>query len=371
MSDLIRLRASAAPTAFRCPGSVRRDGLLVDEPNDAASAGTAAHEALRALAETGAVQWGTLPALAERFDVPLEELRILCAQGAKLWEPVRDAFPSALTELYLSSEVAPGRYLSGHLDLLSYQDRVVRFGDWKTGRKDGDHRHQVMAYAALLYLDDTTLDEVTGTLLWVRDAEIENYTVTRTEIQAWLRRLDAEVFRWDGVYRPGPQCLYCPRSATCEAANAMARRDVAAIADKTLVARAESEISTMTAEEIVDIFEKASTVERYAKRVRDAIRKQVESGGDIVADGKRLTLQTEERRSVDAEKAWPVLEAAGFEDADFAAAMTLSASKCESVVAKKAGRGKGAAAVRDLKAKLDAAAAIEIRTIKKLVSRRA
>jgi hypothetical protein len=371
MSDLIRLRASSAPMAFRCPGSVRRDGLLVDEPNDAATAGTAAHEALRDLAELGAVKWDALPELAERFNVPLEELRILCAQGTKLWEEVKESFPEALTEVYLEAEVAPGRWLSGHLDLLSQQDRVARFGDWKTGRKDADHRHQVMAYAALLFLDNPQLEEVTGTLLWVRDAEIENYTITRAQFQQWMRELDAEVFRWDGVYHPGSQCLYCPRSATCEAANALARRDVAALRDTDIVSRAETALSEMSADEVVDIFEKASTVEKYAQRVREAIKAHVVKCGDVEANGKRLTLQTEERRSVDPELAWPVLEAAGFEDGDFAAAMTLSASKCEKVVAKKAGRGKGAAAVRKLKADLEAAGAIEIKETKKLVSRRA
>ena len=97
----------------------------------------------------------------------------------------------------------------------------------------------------------------------------------------------------------------------------------------------------------------------------------VAAHGDIVANGVRLTIATEERREVDTLKAWPVLEAAGFGDQEFAACVEIHVSDAERLVAKRAGRGHGAGAVRDLNEKLTAADAVHTREIKKLAQRRA
>lgn len=369
--QLTSVRASSLPLAFRCAAALRPEGIRIDETNDAAADGTAAHECLRRLAEHGALDWDGIADVASRHGADPESTRILCAMGSKLWQSVSGMFPEALTEVALSAEVAPGAFLTGHIDLLSIQGTVARAADWKTGRKDYDASHQMRAYGALVLLENPELTEVTVTVLWVRDEEIENYTMTRQSARAWLQSLVDQVIRWDGVYRPGTHCKHCPRSHECEAAKALVRRDLAIVADPMTVARAESELALMSHEEIVDVFKKADLVVKYAERVRSAVRLHIEAHGDVVGGGTRLTVVGEERRDVDALKAWPVLEAAGFTDEDFAASMTLSASRLEKVVATKAPRGKGAKAVRALRAALDAVQAIEIREIKKLQVKRA
>src|SRR5690606_40152435 len=67
----------------------------------------------------------------------------------------------------------------------------------------------------------------------------------------------------------------------------------------------------------------------------------------FTADG-RLTLVHETRRELDTLAAWPVLEASGFDDDDFAECVKLSLSKVEKRVAQKSGRGKGKAAIQEL-----------------------
>jgi len=371
MTDIAILRASSLPLAFRCPASLRRNGLLIDPVHGSAADGTAAHECLRSLAETGALDWARVREIAERSGADVEQVRMLCAMGVKLWSEVSASFPEALTEVWLSSEAAPGVLLTGHVDLLSVRGTVARAGDWKTGRKDSDYSHQMRAYGALVMLDNPELTEVTVTVLWVRDQEIENYTMTRESARSWLRQLVEQVVEWDGVYRPGSHCAHCPRSHECDAAKAMVRRDLDVVADPMTVARAEGELALMSPAEIVGIFKKADLVVRYAERVRSAIRAHVEAHGDIVADGTRLTVVSEQRREVDPLKAWPVLEAAGFRDEDFAAAMTLSASRLEKVIASKAQRGKGAKAVRAFQEALKGVGAIQVREIKKLQAKRA
>ena len=357
------------PLAFRCAASMRPE-LRVDEAHDAANAGTAAHEALRPLAEGRGVNFDGVEAIAARYHADPDEVRMLCAMGVKLWRQIRGTFPGAITEADLELEL-DGATLTGHMDLTAITGDVARGADWKTGRLDSDHAEQMKAYGTLLLLNYPQLREVTITILWVRDEEIENYTMTRADAIAWVARVEAEVIRWDGTYRPGDHCKHCPRSHECAAANAMARRDVAAISDKSLVARVESELATMAPEELISLVRKARAVEKMAKRVVDAIKEHVLTHGDVAAPGfGRLTIQTDERRSVDPLKAWPVLEAAGFSDEDFAAVVTLGISKVERLAAKKAGRGSGAGAVRELQKQLTDVGAIETKAQGKLVQKR-
>src|SRR5204862_5017368 len=108
-----------------------------------------------------------------------------------------------------------------------------------------------------------------------------------------------------------------------KAANALVRRDVAAIADQDLVTKMEDEaaLATMAPEQIVDVLAKADMVVKNAERVRSAIRSHVMRSGDIVASGKRLTLQQEERRSLEPLAAFTVLVEHGFEDPEMAEVM--------------------------------------------------
>lgn len=352
----IELRASRAPLAFQCPGSIRPATVPISEDGYPAKLGRAAHEALRALAESGSIRWADLPAIAAHHGVELDELRVLCGLASKLWPSLSPSFPDALTELGLSAGFA-GSILTGHVDLLSTTGKVARVGDWKTGRKDTDYSAQMKAYGALVMLDNPELDEVTVTLIWVRDGEIENYTMRRPELRAWLAELADNVIVWDGVYHPGAHCGYCPRSHECAARTALVQRDVKALLDPD----AETDLARMTPADVIEMRHKIEIVERVAKRVNDAIKAHIEAHGDIVGGGVRLTLESRDRRELDTAAAWPVLEALGFADEDFAATVDVPISRVEKRIAEKAGCGNGAAAVRELTQKLDDAGAVSIR----------
>ncbi len=350
------------PLAFLCPGSARPAAIAINEDSSPARVGTATHEALRTLAETGSIPWATIPEIAARHAVNVEDVKMLCAMAGKLWPTIASSFPEAMTEVPLEAHFV-GRngqpiHLTGHADLLSIRGTIARLGDWKTGRLDADHGQQMRAYAALALLENTELTEVTVTVIWIRDGEIENYTMRADELSSWTRELIERVAEWDGTFRPGKHCQRCKRSHECEAATAMARRDVAVIADRAMVARAEAELAMMAPADIVALHRKAELVRHYAYRVSDAIKAHIEAHGDIVADGVRLTVDRIEKRELDPVTAWPLLEAAGFTDGDFADCMTLGISKVEKRVAEKAGRGGGAAAVRDIAKKLDDAGAV-------------
>lgn len=374
MSELLELRCSALPLAFKCPGSVRKGAVAINDTSDAAELGTAAHEGLAILVNTGRVDWDGVPALAKGHGFNEGELRGLLASGAKLWAQVKESFPHPMTEAELDYE-GPGFHLTGHADILGRDEDTAISGDWKGGRLDSDYREQVLGYAALSLLDYYRhLQAARASVLWVREGDVEQYSLKRSDLPAWEERLVREVVEWDGTYRPGPHCAHCRRNHECAAANALVRRDVAAIADLDLVARVEDEdaLALMSPDQMVDILSKADIVSKYADRVRSAIRAHVIRNGDVVGCGKRLTLQHEERRSLNVIQAMTVLEDLGFRNRlDLAPVIDISAAKVEKVIAERAGKGNGAGAVREFRAALEAAEAVETVTVTKLVTRRA
>jgi hypothetical protein len=365
--DTIETRASDAPIAFLCGGSVRPATLAVRERNDAADLGSAVHEVLRNLAESGSVNWAETALVAARWGVPEDDLRMLAGAALKLWEQVGETFARAITEVPFRYE-GRGWVLTGHADLLAEGDGVARLADWKSGRKDADYSQQMQAYGALALLDDPSLREVTVTILWIRDAAIENYTMTREKLHAWLARFEERVVRWDGTYRPGSHCHHCQRSHECAAGHALARRDAAALLDTGLADALT--VAQLEPAQKVELFRRATLAMQLGERVRAAIRGHIELHGDVECGPVRLTIEREERREIDTLKAWPVLEKAGLGDAELAACVDVRISKAEKIIAKRAGFGKGAAAVREFDAELTRAGAVQTKEVRKLVEKR-
>lgn len=373
MSAKLQLRCSALPLAFRCPGSVRPSKLAINDTSGAADLGTAAHAGLAKLVETGRVDWDGIAELARRHDVGETDLRVLIAQGAKLWEGVSASFPDPLTEVELAHE-DDAWVLTGHADILGRGPAGVHVGDWKGGRLDTSHREQLLGYGALALLDDRAALWASAAVLWVRDQEVEQYSMQRPELDAWRERIDTEIVEWSGEYRPGPHCAHCHRSHECEAANALMRRDLAVVTNRDLVGHVEDgqTLDTWTAEAKIDLVEKARVASHLIDRVLGALKADVIKNGGEISDGKRrLTIVTETQRSLDPVKAFPVLAEAGFTDEDMAKVIEMTAAKAENVVAERAPKGKAAAAKRELTKALKAADAIRVREIQKMIARRA
>jgi len=376
MSKPLALRCSALPLAFLCAGSVRPSELSIDETSAPARLGTAVHEGLRGLPAAGRVDWDGVPELARRFDIAdLEpELRMLLGQGQKLWlTQLRPSFPDAMTEVQLSIELPGGHTLSGQTDLLGRSARTAHVGDWKTGRLDSDYREQLLGYCALALLDDDGLEAATAGVIWLREGEWEHYTLTRAELPAYLRRLKRAVIDWDGTYRAGEHCGHCPRSHECPARQALVRRDVAAFlgGEITDYAVDPSALAALPAAQLVALHASAKMVQDVAERLNAAIRELVRRKGDIVADGKRLTIQETTRRHLHVVPALDVLDAAGFTDDEKVSALEVHVKAAEEVVAKRAPyRGKKKA-IEQLNADLKKAGALYTEPVIQLVTRRA
>lgn len=374
----LQLRCSELPLAFTCPGAVRPAAVPLDVQGAEAELGKAAHEGLAVVAETGRVDWPDVERIATRYGVDEPALRALLALGLKLWAEIGGLFPRASTEHELVFRDPSGSFvLSGHTDILSRPtDRLVRVGDWKTGRKDADHSSQLRGYALLALVTGGTFGGATAAeafALWVRDTEFQPYAMTERGAREFRERIVDELVNWDGRYRVGTHCQWCPRRHECPAGLAAVRRDVVAVVgDEALASRlGDDALAELGPDGVVALLDRADMAAAVAGRVRGAIKGLVMRTGDVVGRGKRLTLQSDERRHVDLLAAFPVLRAHGLDDDDLAEVVEVSLAAAERVVARKAGRGKGAAAVRALDAALDEAGAVSVETTTKLVIKRA
>ncbi len=357
--------------AFRCPASVRNGegAVRLNETNEMARTGSAAHELFRMLPERGRIDFDAIPEIAIRWEVEPDELRVLAAKATKLWRDVKSHFWDALGEVPLSAEILPGVMLTGNADLVKKSGRVARGADWKAGRLDSDYSAQMKAYGALILLDDRELQEVTFTLLWVRDETIENYTLTRASMREWVGELIEKVIHWNGVFRPGTHCQYCPRGHECPARNALVRKTVADVANLDLDS-VFADLATMPAARMIEIVEKAKLVAQVAEKLRGYIREHVIKNGDVVSSTHKLTIEKTNKRHLALAGTFPILTAEGFGDEDFEECAKLSPSAAEKIIAERAGKGNGARAVREFREKLEAAQAVTLKEEKKLVVRR-
>jgi hypothetical protein len=375
MTQPLALRCSSLPLHFKCPGSARPARVPVNATNDAADVGTAGHEGLAGLVRTGQLDLDTVaPALASKHAVDEAELRVLLALGAKLWNQVKGSFPNASAEVALKHELSPS-LVTGHVDVSGSSGTTLRIADWKLGRLDSDYREQLLGYCALSLLATPSATKAEAGILWVREQEYEPHSMDKAGLYDWLLRVEHEIVRWDGVFRPGSHCQYCPRSHECPAANALARRDMAILMNEDLPGQLEDqatlrEMVKNDPDKVVALVEKMRFFEKLAERGIAAIKAEVMSQGDVLGTDKRLTLTRTEKRHLNVLQAFPLLQQEGFEDEDMAQVMSISLSKAETLVAKRAGKGNGAKAVRALDEKLAQAGAIETSTSANLVVRR-
>lgn len=346
---MITVRASALPLLFLC-GQSQGGDIRVDETGPGAALGTATHAALEPVVAGRAVDWDGLPALAAEHGVDVDDLRGLVAAGVAAW---RDGgFAPAVPEVALSA-VFGDVLLSGHLDWAAGADG----GDWKTGRNDSDYSQQMRGYAALLLADDASLSAARMSIVWLRDQQVEKYTLKRADLAAWGESLNRAVN--DTTFRVGKHCLYCKRSATCPGAQARQAEAVRAIQTT-----GETAIDDMAPDAVIDLYNQASTVAALAKRVTDAIKARA-TREPIDGEKRRLVVVEENRREIDTLKAWPVLQEHLSTEA-MASALDVRISRAEEAIRAAAPRGQGAKQIREFNAALESSGAVTVKSQSKI-----
>lgn len=352
------IRCSALPMLFACAPSQAPGDLLIESANGASDLGSAAHEAL-ALISDGLEP--DLVALARRYNVDPDELGPLIWYGRQALKQLEPSFPNARSEVAVAMRLE-ALELTGHIDLLSDLDGIEARGvDWKSGRKEeADYYAQVAGYAACLILG-LGFERAVFSVVWLRSGMIETLTFTRDDVLAFAARVSARLA--EVRYRTGEHCGHCARSHNCPALIAASRRDLAIFGSNDagdLVAQAPPE-------KVVELKRRIRALSSFAESLDQAIRRRVAADGPLDSgDGYALSLVEENgKRAIDTIKAFPVLQER-LDDAELASCITVSARAADEAVATKAGRGRGAAAKRELAAALEAVGAVTQTVVVKL-----
>lgn len=366
MDAMIEIRCSSLPLLFACRPALEGD-LQIDERNEAADLGSAAHEAMEAIVSGSRPD---LDAIARRWSCNRDELGRLAWYGAKAWEVLAPSFPddeehARLAESEVCAVVDGEIALPGHMDMHTIcSDGTARTVDWKTGRVDKDFYHQLAGYAAGL-MADPHIHQVTASVVWLRSQEIETYVITRDVLDQWFARLRIQIGR--SQYVTGDHCRHCPRSHSCPAVQAKAREGIAILTGEPRVS-----LEGLPPAEVVALYRRARLVGKVAETMISSIRLHViQHGPQVSGEGTALQVVEENGgRDIDVAKAWDLIQAR-LPDADaMSSVLRVSATALDEAVAKAAGRGNGAAAKRELAADLEAAGAVTMKKISKLSEKR-
>jgi hypothetical protein len=358
---MIAMRCSSLPLFMKCAQSMRGE-TSVSEWYPETVLGTAAHVGAAGVVRGEPVD---VAAIAAMHGVDPTDLRFLVSQANEAWKeliPPPAADTKVTTEEKMKATVLPDADLTGGADVLVNAIESVDIIDWKSGRKDGDYREQVIGYCVLALVNHPSADRATARVVWLRTLEAELYTLRRVELPMWLERFGQQLK--DQTYRPGPHCSHCPRQFTCAGRLDMQRASLAILG-----AEGGRTLRQMAPGEQITLYRRAKDIANLARRVVDEVRAIVDEDGGLEADGTRLELVEEHRRSVRTLPAWPILQRLLDDDA-LAGVVTVSLPQAQAAVAASVPRGQGAAASRALLAELETAGAVETTTIKKLSEKR-
>lgn len=304
------IRPSSMDLFMRCAQSAAEppgeEELLIDSAGDAAELGNAVHVAIAEIIA------GKKPPPCPKGHSK-GEYNMLVSAGRRAWEALKDHLPEPNTEVRLE-----GKHYSGTVDVESQPAHAIV--DWKTGRVESSYEYQMLAYAALAAKNHGG-EAWTVYVVHLRENYMDRRIFRREDLVAFGKKLQAQmkVMAEGKKYSAGPHCSQCLRFATCPAREQATGAAITALAlitkpgdEKDAIAGVQRTSLPSDPKELgpylADIREKAAYLEKLARHAKDAIRELVAQEGPFDAgDGKVLALVKQDKREIDALKAWPVL----------------------------------------------------------------
>ena len=362
--DSLKIRASSAPLAFLCPGSLRsvEGEVRVSMSSEPARRGSGIHFMLSRMVNQSSEEGESAKTVSLKYGVDEEELSRLVSYGQHAWTALAEYFPNPVTEQELKCSTDDFE-LTGHIDLISMGDGWANFLDYKSGWKQPDYFDQMMAYCLLIFETYPEVQEVRATLVWLREWTRDTVLITRKDAEEWVAEFLNEVVYWNGLYSAGSHCSFCPRFTTCPARQALVRsavQDIEAI---------ETEPTILSA---VTLYRegKLSVMKRILTQVETMIRAHLEAVGPIdLGNGRELALVPEPRDKIEPLAAWPIISEA-LTNEELAPAIKIGKTALLDAVADKAPRGRKGKVKAELMEALKAAEAVVSDTIWKQVERK-
>ena len=283
-------RASSLPTFWLCPSSwADIDTPEPERDKSAANLGTEVH---------AVVAERLRKAKPAELTLPRSEAEPLVETAMEAWESIKGEVADKGEYCVEPEVVSREPLLSGHMDVLG-----LGIVDWKSGWLDADYSAQTKGYAWLEWVSQGRPSEFSIPVftVWLRTHKYDREVYTATDLMAWQAEYEEKLTQIGEVHNPGEACLWCPRKhecADCKAwlaeSHAMILSDGAALVTREQMAEAWPRLQELS-----------KAVEEAKKRVRAAAEEApLDLGGEYEL---RITGGT--RTKIDAEAAWPVLQA--------------------------------------------------------------
>lgn len=354
----------------------------IDPLNDASTIGVVVHDVLATLVtRQNSARHGELGDISDAArwhglsDELVEEAAIMAHVGAQAWRELADAFPGAESEVDISwdfDEDDIGIKLTGKVDVLAMVDGEVRIIDFKSGRVERDHFHQMAGYAYLA-CRRTGYELASATLVNLRTKTTETFKWTIEELEKWFSSVVlGQIARYRDRYSPGAHCEFCPIRHSCEGRKAIVR---SALEELTGVPASKADVLLgelnnpaqrgIVGGEVASLFERLGMIEQAIEGFRQHVKENVKQLGPLdVGGGRVLKIIESNRDKLDPVKSWPVV-CEVLTEAEIAPAITLSKTKILDAVGAKVEKGKGKAKEAMME-QLKAAGAVSVTTSESL-----
>lgn len=293
MAEHIWVRSSSMPKALLCPQSVMPVSVELEDDLSLARLGSSVHELL---------EWHIRlhseplpPELHARIlsrhgilsDKQKAECKALFEAGQQAWAHLKERYPEPSLEKEVKCVLmASGRLLeiTGHIDLSSRLEDIIRILDWKSGREEFGYEEQVQTYG---YLEWRNLGAPSGvtieaSLCFLRSGNIVTRTYTAADMLGFEDRIIQRLGAEGETYAPGEHCSRCKRRHACLARNLWLQDGISVFdspedgESKHVHARA---------------FGQAKALKKTADRYLAALKTEVEINGAIpTVEGKAIQL---------------------------------------------------------------------------------
>ena len=361
-------RSSSLPMAAKCAQSLMSPARnIMRREADDARIGTAVHELMAQLLDPTPEGISDPSDIASSMGLDEKEVAIAFALTLKVWRDIEQWFPPPRqVEQYLEA-TAHGLTLTGHFDVLAFAEEgtEAHLLDWKTGYLDTDCWDQQKGYGWLVCRKYPDVQKVTSFVVRSRHSTYELDTWTRGQLDAWFDKLAIHLAA--GEYRPAPStCDWCPRLTAhdpCAEGVGVIRRTTSLIME---VYDVDKDIG-----EPVRAVTWARIIKKKCEEIEAWAHAAVESSGGKLVDPTSemaLVLMPSEKKTIDFGRAEPIIRNAL--GSALPNVVQISKGKLEDALRAKAGKGKGAAMIRDVVAQLDDAGAVEVETIYRMEVKR-
>lgn len=350
------IRASEAPIVLECGKAAEPPEHEIDTSGPDAALGQAAHASLEAWARDNFLGEPDAQPYADCHGVDPDKVATLVHAAPALLERCGLKTNGAQAEVDVK-----GGYVRGRVDLMTAEaapdleqiERIV-IVDWKTGQDPhaGSKPAQRLAYAsAVAAVNDMPASGVIDTYeVWLAADTVIRDAYTWHDIAAFRSRLKGRLER--PTARPGPYCRYCRRIHECTERDAYLRSAATALAPV--------DAATLTPEAIAALWDESRALKQALDSYDKAVDALVDLTGELpLADGRCIVHTYQTRETIDARKAWAIIEAAGLGPDEINAVLSVSKTKLLNQVAKLAPRGTKATAKADVMTALDLAGAVK------------